>query len=87
MKRTVDGRVQLRHKDGTWFQLKLDNEVKGTLLLRNSQTGEVHVLQTDKLEQVSMGLILLPCLHHCTPGCSCAVCLKHGYFSLHVVYQ
>lgn len=53
MRRTIDGRVQLRSKDGVWFQLKLDNEVKGTLLLRNTNTGEVHVLQTDKLEQVS----------------------------------
>lgn len=54
MKRGVDGRVQLRHsKEGIWYELKLDNEVKGTLLLRNSKNGNVHVLQTDKLEQAS----------------------------------
>lgn len=53
IRRTADGRAQLRSKDGVWYQLKLDNEVQGTMLLRNTKTSTVHVLQTDKLEQVS----------------------------------
>lgn len=52
MRRGIDGRVQLKDSNGNWYQLKLDNEVKGTMLLRELKSGSVFVLQTDKLEQV-----------------------------------
>jgi hypothetical protein len=52
IRRDVSGRAQLRRSDGTWMQCKLDMEVSGTMLLRNTKDGSVHVLQTDRLEQV-----------------------------------
>lgn len=53
IRRGVDGRAQLRRSNGTWMQLKLDMEVSGTMLLRDTTDGAIHVLQTEKLEQVS----------------------------------
>uniref|UniRef100_A0A383VBG5 Uncharacterized protein n=1 Tax=Tetradesmus obliquus TaxID=3088 RepID=A0A383VBG5_TETOB len=54
MRRDVNGRAQLRRSDGTWMQCKLDMEVAGTMLLRDTNDGSVHVLQTDKLEQIDL---------------------------------
>lgn len=54
IRRDVNGRAQLRRSDGTWMQCKLDMEVAGTMLLRDTNDGSVHVLQTDKLEQVRL---------------------------------
>lgn len=53
IRRGVDGRVQLRRASGVWMTLKLDMEVTGTMLLRDTGDDSVHVLVTDKLEQVS----------------------------------
>lgn len=36
----------------TTSQLKLDMEVRGTILLRNTVDDTVYVLQTERLEQV-----------------------------------
>jgi hypothetical protein len=52
IRRDLSGRAQLRRSNGTWMQCKLDMEVAGTMLLRDTSDGSVHVLQTDKLEQV-----------------------------------
>ncbi|KAF8065670.1 hypothetical protein HT031_003271 [Scenedesmus sp. PABB004] len=54
IRRGPDGRVSLRTRGGTWMQAKLDMEVKGTMLLRNCDDSSVHVLQTDKLEQIDL---------------------------------
>eukprot|EP00882_Tetradesmus_deserticola_P009733 GHRQ01010280.1.p2 GENE.GHRQ01010280.1~~GHRQ01010280.1.p2 ORF type:complete len:158 (+),score=87.46 GHRQ01010280.1:539-1012(+) len=55
IRRDVSGRAQLlRRSDGTWMQCKLDMELRGTMLLRDTSDGSVHVLQTDKLEQIDL---------------------------------
>lgn len=54
IRRGDDGRVQLRKADGTWMQLKLDMEVRGTMLLRNTVDDTIWVLQTERLEQVDL---------------------------------
>ncbi len=60
MRRTVDGRAELRRRNGDWMQIKLDNEVKGTMLLRDSASNWIYVLQTEALEQV--------CVIDCQPA-------------------
>jgi hypothetical protein len=64
IRRDVSGRAQLRRSNGTWMQCKLDMEVAGTMLLRDTSDGSVHVLQTDKLEQVRRA----SCCHWCRRG-------------------
>jgi hypothetical protein len=54
IRRGDDGRVQLRKEDGTWMQLKLDMEVRGTMLLRNTADDTIWVLQTEMLEQIDL---------------------------------
>ncbi|KAF6261645.1 hypothetical protein COO60DRAFT_743645 [Scenedesmus sp. NREL 46B-D3] len=54
IRRDASGRAQLRRSDGTWMQCKLDMEVSGTMLLRDTNDSSVHVLQTDKLEQIDL---------------------------------
>lgn len=51
-RRTVDGRLQLRSARGEWYQCRLDMEVPGSMLLRDSK-GNVYALQTEVLQQVS----------------------------------
>ncbi|KAJ9518385.1 hypothetical protein V8C86DRAFT_2855117 [Haematococcus lacustris] len=53
LKRTPDGRLQLRNSKGEWFQCRLDMEVPGTMLLRASN-GDVYGLQTDVLSQIDL---------------------------------
>ncbi|KAJ9532147.1 hypothetical protein QJQ45_003944 [Haematococcus lacustris] len=53
LKRTGDGRLQLRSANGDWYQCRLDMEVPGTMLLRDSK-GFVFGLQTDVLQQVDL---------------------------------
>jgi hypothetical protein len=55
MRRGIDGRVQLRRRDGVWMQCKLDMEIKGTMLLRDTANSHIHILMTDRLEQVCLG--------------------------------
>lgn len=52
MKRTVDGRAQLKRKNGTWMSVRLDMEVPGAILLRDTKTNGVYALETDQLPQV-----------------------------------
>lgn len=54
IRRGDNGRVQLRRTDGSWMQVKLDMEMRGTILLRNTTDDTVWVLQTDRLEQVDL---------------------------------
>eukprot|EP00879_Flechtneria_rotunda_P007384 GHRR01007746.1.p1 GENE.GHRR01007746.1~~GHRR01007746.1.p1 ORF type:complete len:214 (+),score=66.25 GHRR01007746.1:390-1031(+) len=54
IRRGVDGRVQLKKSDGKWMQIKLDMELQGTMLLRDTTTDEIYVLQTDTLQQIDL---------------------------------
>eukprot|EP00878_Enallax_costatus_P010640 GHUV01011115.1.p1 GENE.GHUV01011115.1~~GHUV01011115.1.p1 ORF type:complete len:252 (+),score=77.55 GHUV01011115.1:261-1016(+) len=54
MKRTIDGRVQLKRKNGTWMSVRLDLEVPGAILLRDTKTNGVYALETDQLPQVDL---------------------------------
>ena len=53
IRRTVDGRVQLRGSKGDWYTCRLDMEVAGTMLLR-SGSGQVYALQTGSLQQIDL---------------------------------
>ncbi|KXZ43329.1 hypothetical protein GPECTOR_94g651 [Gonium pectorale] len=53
-KRAADGRVYVRAANGTYFAVRLDMEVPGGLLLRNTSSGEVFALQTQALQQVDL---------------------------------
>jgi hypothetical protein len=52
IKRGLDGRVQLRRRSGTWVSVRLDMEVPGAILLRDTKTEQVYALETDSLPQV-----------------------------------
>lgn len=52
IKRTIDGRVQLRRKSGAWMSVRLDMEVPGAILLRDMKTEAIYALETDGLPQV-----------------------------------
>lgn len=55
MRRGVDGRVQLRRRsNGSWVSVRLDMEVPGAILLRDTKSGEVFALETDGLPQVDL---------------------------------
>eukprot|EP00879_Flechtneria_rotunda_P008704 GHRR01009118.1.p1 GENE.GHRR01009118.1~~GHRR01009118.1.p1 ORF type:complete len:235 (+),score=90.90 GHRR01009118.1:190-894(+) len=54
IRRLIDGHVQLRRKDGTWMSVRLDMEVPGAILLRDSKSGAVYALETDSLPQVDL---------------------------------
>lgn len=54
IKRTIDGRVQLRRKNGNWMSVRLDMEVPGAILLRDMKTDAVYALETDGLPQVDL---------------------------------
>lgn len=44
--------MELRSKAGDWYQVRLDMEVPGALLFRDSQ-GRVYAIESDVLRQVS----------------------------------
>lgn len=54
IKRALDGRVQLRRRSGTWVSVRLDMEVPGAILLRDTKTEHVYALETDSLPQVDL---------------------------------
>lgn len=56
IRRGLDGRVQLRRRSGTWVSVRLDMEVPGAILLRDTKTEQVYALETDSLPQVRHGL-------------------------------
>lgn len=60
IRRLLDGRVQLRSRKGEWFTVRLDMEVPGALLLRDSK-GNVYAIETEGLPQVRF----------CAGACSC----------------
>jgi hypothetical protein len=48
--------VQLRRKsNGGWVSVRLDMEVPGAILLRDTKSGAVYALETDGLPQVWVG--------------------------------
>lgn len=51
LKRAADGRLLLKGSRGDWFQIRLDMEVAGSMLLRDPK-GNVFAIQTDALQQV-----------------------------------
>eukprot|EP00877_Chromochloris_zofingiensis_P008500 jgi/Chrzof1/3903/Cz13g12220.t1 len=53
IRRAVDGRVELRSKAGDWYQVRLDMEVPGALLFRDSQ-GRVYAIESDVLRQIDL---------------------------------
>ena len=53
VRRLLDGRVQLRSRSGEWFTVRLDMEVAGALLLRDSK-GAVYAIETEGLPQVDL---------------------------------
>jgi hypothetical protein len=55
IKRGLDGRVQLRRRSGSWVSVRLDMEVPGAILLRDTKTEQVFALETDSLPQVRSG--------------------------------
>eukprot|EP00798_Chlamydomonas_sp_ICE-L_P000688 gene688-2120_t len=52
-KRTADGRTMLKNDNGEWYNLRLDMEVPGAMLLRDTK-GFVYAMQTDGLKQVDL---------------------------------
>uniref|UniRef100_A0A383VC80 Uncharacterized protein n=1 Tax=Tetradesmus obliquus TaxID=3088 RepID=A0A383VC80_TETOB len=54
IRRGLDGRVQLRRRSGTWVSVRLDMEVPGAILLRDTKTEQVYALETDSLPQVDL---------------------------------
>lgn len=58
IRRSLDGRAQLRRKNGTWMSIRLDMEVPGAILLRDTKTSQVYALETDSLPQVGTEALL-----------------------------
>jgi hypothetical protein len=50
--------VQLRRKSGEWMSVRLDMEVPGAILLRDTKSGAVFALETDGLPQVCVVSLL-----------------------------
>lgn len=63
IRRSLDGRVQLRRRSGVWVSVRLDMEVPGAILLRDNKTGAVYALETDSLPQVRGHLARTACAH------------------------
>lgn len=63
IRRQVDGRVQLRSRGGKWFSVRLDLEVAGAMLLRDTDSGSVYAIETTDLPQVRSEL---PACTQCT---------------------
>ncbi|KAI8463942.1 MAG: hypothetical protein J3K34DRAFT_130462 [Monoraphidium minutum] len=53
IRRGLDGRVQLRSRKGEWHSVRLDMEVPGALLLRDTKGG-VYAIETEGLPQVDL---------------------------------
>mmetsp|Transcript_6402 Transcript_6402/g.10957 ORF Transcript_6402/g.10957 Transcript_6402/m.10957 type:complete len:229 (-) Transcript_6402:385-1071(-) len=53
LRRAADGRLQLRSSRGEWFQVRLDMEVPGSMLLRDPKGG-VFAIQTEALQQIDL---------------------------------
>mmetsp|Transcript_35349 Transcript_35349/g.89498 ORF Transcript_35349/g.89498 Transcript_35349/m.89498 type:complete len:220 (-) Transcript_35349:646-1305(-) len=53
LRRSPDGRLQLRSSRGDWFQCRLDMEVAGSMLLRDPK-GMVYAIQTEALQQIDL---------------------------------
>jgi hypothetical protein len=53
IRRLLDGRVQLRSRNGEWFTVRLDMEVAGALLLRDPK-GNIYAIETEGLPQVDL---------------------------------
>ncbi|KAG2485871.1 hypothetical protein HYH03_015454 [Edaphochlamys debaryana] len=53
-KRGTDGRVYARSSKGTWFAVRLDMEVPGAMLFRDTSNGEIFALQTQALQQIDL---------------------------------
>lgn len=68
-RRMGDGRVQLRSSKGEWYQCRLDMEVPGSMLLRDPK-GKVFAIQTEALQQVGAGALLL--VQHAAAACHCS---------------
>lgn len=79
MKRTIDGRVQLKRKNGTWVSVRLDMEVPGAILLRDTKTNGVYALETDSLPQVCYGDVYASVLVHAL-NLSTSVAANRGQF-------
>lgn len=53
LKRITDGRLMLKSSKGEWYLCRLDMEVPGSMLLRDSK-GNIFAIQTDQLQQVDL---------------------------------
>lgn len=53
VRRTVDGRVQVKSAKGDWISVRLDMEVPGALLMRDPK-GSIFAVQTDTLQQIDL---------------------------------
>lgn len=52
-KRSLDGRVSVQSRAGTWYSVRPDMEVAGAVLLRDQQSGGIYALQMGNLTQVA----------------------------------
>lgn len=81
IRRSADGRLQLRSSRGEWYQCRLDMEVAGSMLLRDPKGG-VYAIQTDSLQQASTSFhagssLTYTCQMFAAPG----LCHFHLHFS------
>uniref|UniRef100_A0A7S0YLA3 Uncharacterized protein n=1 Tax=Polytomella parva TaxID=51329 RepID=A0A7S0YLA3_9CHLO len=54
-KRNLDGHVQLLHnEDGCYWDVKLDGNVPGAVLIRSPEKGEVYFLRSENLRQIDL---------------------------------
>ncbi|PNW75071.1 hypothetical protein CHLRE_12g497850v5 [Chlamydomonas reinhardtii] len=53
-KRSIDGRVFVKSSKGTFFAVRLDMEVPGAMLFRDSSNGQIFALQTTTLQQIDL---------------------------------
>jgi hypothetical protein len=53
LRRAIDGRIQLKSSKGEWISVRLDMEVPGALLMRDSK-GLIFAIQTDTLQQIDL---------------------------------
>jgi hypothetical protein len=55
VRRGADGRISVRApQSGSWHTVRLDMEVPGVLLLRDTSTGTIYALETASLAQVDL---------------------------------
>ncbi|GLC45062.1 hypothetical protein PLESTB_001464500 [Pleodorina starrii] len=53
-KRGLDGRVYVKNAKGKLFAVRLDMESPGTMLIRDTDSGEVYGLQTEGFQQIDL---------------------------------